>query len=232
MRRMMIVGLAAALAAGLMLMPAGSSARGKHKHKSCPRSARVDRNHDRIPDRWECRHKLSLKVNQAKLDPDHDGLNNRGEFEAGDDPHKADTDNDGVNDGNEHAGTIQSFVADSGSPNTGTLTIALAGGGSVSAKVTSDSRCEVPTTTPTARTSDNGEHGDDHRGDRGHETTPAPGREDNEADEPNGDNNDGDHANEGERPCTAADFTTGRTVNEADLKLADGQAIFKEIELG
>src|SRR3981081_3657854 len=162
MRRMMIVGLAAALAAGLMLMPAGSSARRKHKHKSCPRSARVDRNHDRIPDRWECRHKLSLKVNQAKLEPDPAGLNNRGEFEAGDDPHKADTDNDGVNDGNEHAGTIQSFVADSGSPNTGTLTVALAGGGSVSGKVTSDTKCEVPTSTPTARKSDRGEHGDDH----------------------------------------------------------------------
>ena len=103
MRRMMIVGLAAALAAGLMLLPAGASARGKHKHKSCPRSARVDRNHDRIPDRWECRHNLSLKVKQTRRDPDRDGLNNLGEFQAGDDPHRADSDNDGVRDGNEHA---------------------------------------------------------------------------------------------------------------------------------
>ena len=60
MRRMTIVGLAAALVAGLMLLPAGASARSTHK--SCPRTARVDRNHDRIPDRWECRHNLSLKV--------------------------------------------------------------------------------------------------------------------------------------------------------------------------
>jgi hypothetical protein len=232
MRRTIIVGLAAALAAGLMLLPAGAPARSKHAHKSCPSNARVDRNHDGIPDRWECRHHLSLRVNQAKLDPDHDGLNNRGEFEAGDDPHKADTDNDGVNDGNEHAGTIQSFVADSGSPNTGTLTVALAGGGSVSGKVTSDTKCEVPTSTPTARKSDSGEHGDDHPGDRRHETTPRPGREHHGAEEPDGENNDGDHADGDERACTAADFTAGRKVKEADLKLVNGQAIFKEIELG
>jgi hypothetical protein len=227
---MIIVGLAAALAAGLMLLPAGASARGKHKHKSCPRSARVDRNHDRIPDRWECRHHLSLKVNQANRDPDHDGLNNRGEFQAGDDPHNADTDNDGVNDGNEHAGTVQSFVADAGSPNTGTLTIALAGGGSVSGKVTADTRCEVGAddSHPTASAS-HSESGDDHGDDHAGETNG--GREGNQAEEPDGDNNDGDHADEGERACTAADFTTGRTVHEADLKLVDGQAIFKEIEL-
>jgi hypothetical protein len=231
---MMIVGLAAALAAGLMLLPAGASARGKHKHKSCPRSARVDRNHDRIPDRWECRHRLSLTVKQTNRDPDHDGLNNRGEFQAGDDPHRADSDGDGVNDGNEHAGTIQSFVADQGSPNTGTLTIALAGNGTVTGKVTGDTRCQVRTETPTAQTSDNGEQGDDrgddHPGDHSQQTTPS--RDENEGEEPDGDNHDGDHADEGERPCTAADFTQGRAVTEADLKLADGQAIFKEIELG
>ncbi|MDX6673716.1 MAG: hypothetical protein QOH11_1134, partial [Solirubrobacteraceae bacterium] len=141
MRRMIIVSLAAALAAGLMLLPAGASARSKHK--SCPRSARVDRNHDRIPDRWECRHNLSLQVKQTKRDQDRDGLNNLGEFQAGDDPHRADSDRDGVNDGNEHAGTIQSFVADAGSPNTGTLTITLAGGGTLTGKVTADTECKV-----------------------------------------------------------------------------------------
>ena len=36
-----------------------------------------DRNHDRIPDRWERNHGLSLKVNQAKRDQDRDLLNNR-----------------------------------------------------------------------------------------------------------------------------------------------------------
>src|SRR2546421_6428348 len=98
MRRMIVVCLTAALAAGLMLLPAGTSARSKHKHKSCPSSARVDRNRDRIPHRWECRHKLSLKVKQANRDPDHDGLNNRCEVRAGDDPPKADSDGDRAND--------------------------------------------------------------------------------------------------------------------------------------
>jgi hypothetical protein len=226
MRRMIVVCLTAALAAGLTLLPAGASARSKHKHRSCPSSARVDRNRDRIPDRWECRHRLSLKVKQANRDPDRDGLNNRGEFRAGDDPHRADSDGDGVNDGNEHAGTIQSFVADEGSPNTGTLTIALAGGGSVSGKVTADTRCQVGAddSHQTASASQS-ESGDDH----GETTT---GREDHQADEPDGDNHDGDHADEGERACTAADFTPGRAVTEADLKLANSQAIFEEIELG
>src|SRR5881394_3109794 len=117
MRRMIILGLTAALAAGLMLLPAGASARSTHK--SCPRSARVDRNHDRIPDRWECRHNLSLKVKQTRRDQDRDGLNNLGEFKAGDDPRDADTDNDGIRDGAEHSGRTQSFVTDQGSPNTG-----------------------------------------------------------------------------------------------------------------
>src|SRR3982075_2047530 len=110
MRRMIVVSLAAALAAGLMLLPAGASARSKHKHKHCPKSARVDRQHDRIPDRWQCRHSITLKVKRTKRDQHRDGLNNLGEFQAGDDPHKADSDNEGVDDGSENAGPIQSFV--------------------------------------------------------------------------------------------------------------------------
>src|SRR4051812_29888219 len=42
-----------------------------------------DRNHDRIPDRWEKRHHLSLHHNQARRDQDRDGLKNRAEFRAG-----------------------------------------------------------------------------------------------------------------------------------------------------
>jgi hypothetical protein len=237
MRRMIIVGLAAALAASMMLLPAGASARGKHKHKSCPRSARVDRNHDRIPDRWECRHNLSLKVKQTKRDQDRDGLNNLGEFQAGDDPHKADSDNDGVSDGNEHAGTIQSFVADAGSPNTGTLTIALGGGGTVTGKVTADTECKVKPATPAAAASSEGDHGssgDDN-------SNPGSGeRQDPEGDNHNGaqgddqGENDNEHGdgNGSEHACTAADLTVGRTVKEAELKVTSAGAIFEEIKLG
>ena len=43
-------------------------------------AAAKDRNHDRIPDRWERHHHLSLGVNQAHRDQDRDNLGNRGEF--------------------------------------------------------------------------------------------------------------------------------------------------------
>ena len=54
-----------------------------------------DRNHDKIPDRWEKKHDLSLKVNQAKKDQDRDDLNNRGEYRSGSDPRDDDSDDDG-----------------------------------------------------------------------------------------------------------------------------------------
>ena len=226
MRRMTIVGLAAALVAGLMLLPAGSSARSTHR--SCPRSARVDRNHDRIPDRWECRHGLSLKVKQTRRDQDRDGLNNLGEFRAGDDPRDADTDNDGIRDGAEHAGTTQTFVADQGSPNTGTLTIALDGGGTVTAKVTADTECTVrPATTPTASASRDGESGDDRGENSGPESTSSgdnQGENENEANE--------NEANENENEnCTAAELSRNRTVREAELKVTSAGTVFDEIKL-
>src|SRR5436190_16251272 len=77
-----------------------------------------DRNRDRIPDRWERAHHLSLHVNQARRDQDHDGLNNRGEFRAHLNPRDADTDDDGTDDGDENAGTVASFAD-------GVLTVSL-----------------------------------------------------------------------------------------------------------
>src|SRR5256884_1583822 len=226
MRRIISVGIVAALAAALMLLPGTASAR---KHRStCPRSARVDRNHDRIPDRWECRHHLSLKVKQTRRDPDHDGLNNLGEFKAGDDPHKADTDGDGVNDGNEHAGTIQSFVADAGSPNTGTLTIALDGDGTVSGKVTGDTECKVesPATAKASSEGESGaEHGDTPQGTSGENQ----GEKENENENEN-QNEQGENATE--HACTGADLTGNRVVREAELKVTSAGAIFEEIKLG
>ena len=90
-----------------------------------------DRNHDKIPDRWEKKHGLSLKVNQAKKDQDSDDLNNRGEFRSGSDPRDDDSDDDGVEDGDENAGTISAFDGT-------TLTIDLANGGSVTGIVTDE----------------------------------------------------------------------------------------------
>ena len=113
-------------------------------------SASADRNHDGLPDGWETRHHLSLKVNQSSKDTDHDGLTNKGELRHGTDPRKADTDRDGMKDGAEvrtgnnprrrdsdgdgvkdsaeHAGTVASFSG-------GILTIKLTDGSTVKGRV-------------------------------------------------------------------------------------------------
>ena len=75
---------------------------------------RGDRNHDRIPDKWERHFHLSLKQNQAKRDPDHDGLNNQQEFKDHTNPRKGDTDADGVDDGDEVANGDDPTDPDSG----------------------------------------------------------------------------------------------------------------------
>src|SRR5215203_917260 len=88
MRRTALLAVTA-LALLAAVLPAAAMARGK------------DRNHDRIPDRWEHRHHLSLKVKQTKRDQDKDGLNNLSEFRHHSDPRDADSDNDGLDDGDE-----------------------------------------------------------------------------------------------------------------------------------
>jgi hypothetical protein len=146
----LLAGLAAVV---VLALPAAASAR--------------DRNHDRIPDRWEKRHHLSLRVNQAHRDQDHDGLNNRQEFRAGTDPRDADTDNDGIEDGDELAGTIVSF-------NGTTLVIDRFGAGNVSARVTNQTRIECE--------AEDAEHGADaSRRDDGGNSGPGGGGDDDEA---------------------------------------------------
>jgi hypothetical protein len=62
-----------------------------------------DVNRDRIPDRWERAYHLSLRVDQAKRDQDHDGLKNRAEWRDHTSPRSSDTDGDGVADPREDA---------------------------------------------------------------------------------------------------------------------------------
>jgi hypothetical protein len=61
-------------------------------------AAARDRDHDRLPDRWERHHGLSLKRNSARRDPDHDRLRNRREYRLRLNPRRADTDRDGLRD--------------------------------------------------------------------------------------------------------------------------------------
>ncbi len=78
--------LAVAIAALVVLaLPAAAFAHGS------------DRDHDKLPDRWEARY----HVGSATADIDGDGLNALGEFRSRTSPRDADSDNDGVLDGAE-----------------------------------------------------------------------------------------------------------------------------------
>jgi hypothetical protein len=169
-----------------------------------------DRNHDHIPDRWEQRHHLSLDVNQARLDQDGDHLRNRAEFQAGDNPRDRDSDDDGVIDGQENAGTIASFDATNGR-----LVIDLFGTDTVSGLVTAQTeiKCEGVEDHHMGgarMSSGESEPGDDNGGNSG------PGR----------------HGGEGEGAgCSSADLVPGAVVHEADLEIEHGAATFDEVEL-
>lgn len=214
-------------------------------------AAAKDRNHDHIPDKWEKRHHLSLKVNQARLDQDRDHLRNRAEFLAGDDPRDHDSNDDGVMDGEENAGTIASFDAE-----TGRLVINLFGGETLAGTITASTEIECEDHSSASASSEGSgsgevEPGDDHGGegeiepgdDNGGRGEEEPG-DDRGGEQPGGDNGGdnsgpgsensgpgrGDDEDEGGN-CTTADLVPGAVVQEAELKVADGQATFEEVEL-
>ncbi len=212
-------------------------------------AAAKDRNRDHIPDRWEKRHELSLKVNQARHDQDRDHLRNRAEFLAGDDPRDHDSDDDGVMDGNEQAGTIASFDSE-----TGRLVIDLFGTDTVSGLVTgaTEIKCEDEhSTTASASSEGSGsgepEPGDDHGGQGEEEVGDDHGGRGAEAGDDNGDDEAGDDNSgpgshnsgpghdgdddHGDRLCTTAELVPGAVVEEAELRIANGQATFHEVEL-
>src|SRR2546429_4862305 len=79
----------AAAALALLILPQAALAK------------RGDRNHGRIPDRWERHFGIALKKGAAKGDPDRDGLTNRGEFLSHTNPKVADTNHNGIRDASE-----------------------------------------------------------------------------------------------------------------------------------
>lgn len=221
-------------------------------------AAAKDRNHDHIPDKWEKKHHLSLKVNQAHKNQDGDKLRNRAEFLAGDNPRNADTNGDGVEDGEDNAGTIASFDTE-----TGELTINLFGGETVSGLVNEETEIKCEDHSGASASSEGSDSGEEEAGeDNGGETEQAEPGDDNggeeEAGDDNGgqgeeepaDDNGGEEAGEdnggdnsgtgsensgsgdGEQSnCTTADLTPGAVVQEAELKVANGQATFEKVEL-
>jgi hypothetical protein len=197
--------LAAAAFAALLAFAPGAMAH----------SWRGDRNHDRIPDRWERANHLSLKVNQAKRDQDHDGLRNRAEFMAGDDPRDDDSDNDGIEDGQEKAGTITSFT-------NGVLIVHLFNGDDVKGTVDDNTEIECEHG-DAARAADDGPGHDGDEGDDDHGDRSGPGHGDDEG--------DGDDEDEDEAGCDASALVPGAVVKEAELKATAAGLIFREIEL-
>jgi hypothetical protein len=188
-----------------------------------------DRNHDRIPDRWEKAHHLSLKVKQGGRDQDKDGLKNRGEWRAKLNPRDSDTDNDGVEDGDEDAGTVASFDGT-------TLTIALAKGGTLSAKVTDQTEVECDDDagddrgTDGARTSsdDPGDDGDGEHGDGPGDNGDDDGPDDAANDDGEHDDHGGDSQNE---DCGPEALVAGTKVLEAELKVIGGEAVWSSVEV-
>jgi hypothetical protein len=184
-------------------------------------AAAKDRNHDHISDRWEKRHHLSLRVNQAARDQDRDHLDNRGEFKAGDNPRDEDTDNDGVMDGEENAGTITAYDTE-----TGKLTISLFGGGTVSGIVTEETRI---------RCGHECNHGQDEDGSDDSGASASSHGEDNSGPSGPGDDNSGPSAQSDDGTdaanCSPDDLVVGATVAEAELELEHGVATFEEIDL-
>lgn len=202
-----------------------------------------DRNHDRIPDKWEKRFHLSLKVDQSDRDQDRDRVDNLNEFQEGTNPRDRDTDNDGRPDGredsdrdglNNHMEDVTANLPDDrdtdndgirdGREDAGviasfdgtTLVIDLAGGGQVSGTVdsTTEIKCE---------TEDEHELGDDNSGpgsamasdDGGGNSGPG-----------GGDLGEIEHGDD-DNVCTTADLTPNTVVHEAELR----GTVFEEIDL-
>jgi hypothetical protein len=190
-----------------------------------------DRDHDKLPDKWEHKFHLSTHHNSAAGDPDKDGLDNRGEFKSRTDPRKADSDRDGVNDANddqdddgvdnrdemgEHTNPCNPDSNHNGvrdgdevggtivSFENSVLTIKLADDSTISGKVDDSTEIECRTA---------GEDGDRHERHGGGDHS-GPGR-----------------GGDDETRCTTADLTAGTAVHEAELHGTGADAVFEEIKL-
>ena len=204
---------------GSLLFVASASASGR------------DANRDRIPDRWEKKHGLSLKVKQARRDQDKDGFKNRAEWRAQTDPLDPDSDDDGVKDAEENAGSVTAFA-------NGELTITLFDGGTLTGKVTEDTKIECGADDAAVAShhdegDDDGQRGDDDEGDddasgRGGADDENDDHGDDDADE--GDGHHGGCDDDGE-DCGPDALTVGAAVEEAELKISSSGREWTEIEL-
>ena len=92
------IGRLVALSATGLLALGGLAATPAHARTS---ATAVDSDRDLMPDTWERANRLDPRRNDAKGDPDHDGLGNLNEYKLHGKPQDPDTDNDGSDDGDE-----------------------------------------------------------------------------------------------------------------------------------
>jgi hypothetical protein len=204
-----------------------------------------DRDRDKLPDKWEKLHKLNTHRHDAKRDNDRDGLRNLAEYKYGFDPRDADSDDDGIKDGKEQAGTVVSFA-------NGVLTISTVRGATIAGQVTADTEidCEslaiAPTPAP-AKASHNGDDdgpGNDRRNDNAATpATPSPSshhdddddddeRSDADHSSPSGRHNDDDDDEDGPGcSATVADLVPGAKIHEAELKVSSTADVWEELDL-
>jgi hypothetical protein len=190
-----------------------------------------DRNNDNIPDRWEKKHGLSLKVNQAKRDQDDDEMPNLGEFEGDTDPQDADTDGDGVPDGEENAGEIASFTPGA-EEDTGTLVINLYNGETLTGEVTEDTTIAVLSASDEealSKAARPGMGGSVFGPEAEGEDTEPSGDEGERPSRPSGDVGQGDcpHADEG----SVDDLVPGAVVRQVTLDVNANGKEFRRIEI-
>jgi hypothetical protein len=212
--------------AALALLAAfpSAAAAGSHHHH---RARAADRNHDGLPDAWERKFHLSLRVNEARRDQDHDGLTNMQEFRARLNPRSDDSNGDGVPDAQENAGTVSSFTG-------GVLTIALLSGDSVHGTV--DANTEIECITP-GQADVEDEQGDD---DSGSSTSTARAADDGGSGDggSTSGSDDGDRSGSGDGDgqgddnatmCDASALTPGATIHEAELAATSGGLRFEKV---
>jgi len=202
-----------------------------------------DRNKDKIPDRWERTHKLSLKKDQRKLDQDKDGLRNRGEWLSGTNPRDKDSDDDGVTDAKEKAGVISAYDAD-----TGELTLTLYAGGELTGSVTDETRVQCEDSADDSGTEEGTDDGTEDQGSG--DATSLRSRSGHESEDESGDDSgdqsdddqgeDEDHSGHEGRGgpegncdgnCSVDDLAEGVEVTEAVIKYTASGKVFKELEI-
>ncbi len=223
---------------------AAAKAKQRAAAKAKKRAARAaDRNRDGLPDKWEKRYKLSLKVNQALRDQDADGVVNRSEYTAGTNPRKADSDNDGVDDGAEDLGRVLSFDA-----TTSVLKITDASGDTLSATVGEETEIECVTDAVTSpivgpMSASSAKRGEGSRGGSGENSGSNRDRDDeddDDGDHPSDEGRGDDDQPDGEDPsgddgesvnCGTEVLVAGAVVHEAALQLSATGKQWLEIEI-